>query len=326
MFPALGLNAKSLPARFHTILLGDGSGLTCRTHSPRGKVVMRIKDTYYYLADKVIPLMVFSGGFRPLTKETNKMKINGFNSAIVRRAGNAVAALALVGLLAGCMEQELVINVQPDGSGTVAVTQLPRMVTDRGKSKLFPLSMEVANGWATPFMGSATLVSATTFPDGNGTGVKGTLAFADINKLQVPTGPLLGMPGSVITFKMEKIADGDRITAIIPKTKPQEDKPNTKTIKSDPKQDENMMQQIRDIAGTFKQSIVIVTPRPIKKTNCKFKKGNAVTLLQLNWGAMLKQKNLIDKETKSVAYDKQADKLNKLPGCKVNKKDVTIDF
>ena len=251
------------------------------------------------------------------------MKFNDMSSA-VRKAVHMTAAVALVGLLAGCMEQEVVINVQPDGSGTVAVTQYPRMVTQGAKTALFPLSMEVANGWATQFNGSATLVSATTFADGQGTGLKGTLAFTDINKLQVPNGALLGMPGSVITFKMEKVGGNDRITAVIPKTK--ESKPGTQTIKSDPKQDENMMKQIRDIAGTFKQTITIVPPRPIKKTNSKFKKDNVVTLLQLDWGVMLKQKNIMDKGSKSVAFDKQADKLNKLPGCKVNKTDVTIDF
>jgi len=252
------------------------------------------------------------------------MKMKDMNGA-ARKAVHLTSALALVGLLAGCMEQELVINVQPDGSGTVAVTQLPRMVTgEKNQKALFPLNIEISKGWATPFMGSATLVSATTFPDGKGTGVKGTLAFTDINKLQVPMGALMGMNSSVITFKMEKTAGGNRITATFPKTP--DKKPGTQTIKSDPKQDENMLKQIRDMADTFKQSIVIVTPRPIKKTSTKFKTGNTVTLLQLNWGEMLKQKSLIDKETKTVAYDKQADKLNKLPGCKVNKGNVTIDF
>jgi hypothetical protein len=254
------------------------------------------------------------------------MNAAGSMTGIGKHVARIGGLVAVVAVLAGCMEQEVAVNVSPDGTGTVTVTQLPRMIkAEGGKTALTPLDVSTVAVWATAFNESVTLVSATTFADGKGTAIRAVFSFSDINKLEVPTTAIIpNVKGPRITFKMVPAGAGVRLIATMPKSP--EPKPGAPKPKTDPKEAEKVLNQIRDVAGTFKMSVVVTPSRPIKKTSARFRKGSTVTLLQLDWGQLLKKKDILDGQAGGVLLDRKADELNKLPGCTVATGDVTIEF
>ena len=230
----------------------------------------------------------------------------------------ACALLALC-FLSACLQQEKVIKLKTDGSGTVEETMVMskeviaqmKQMTDglgallQGKGK--------TDGGGTPFqvldekklrdaaerMGDGvTFVSAKPLTTPTGEGYTAVYAFTDINKLKIDENPGANLPGGdnpamkmankgkkePVKFEFTKGAPAS-LTVKMPQPKPG-DLPKERPQKS-PGGEEMALMMMQQMFKDMKVSLAIEVAGRIVQTNAEYKDAARVTLMEMDFNKVL---------------------------------------
>jgi hypothetical protein len=228
--------------------------------------------------------------------------------------------------LSGCFQAEQVINVKPDGTGTVVVTvkmgkdALAQMKAfGGGDANADPLDQmmkkEEAEGMAKKLGEGVKLEKIEPVKEGEFVGKRATFSFADINKVRADMnmGPNAGGDEAKdpITFQLTK---GSPATLVIncPNKKP-ENKPD------DPQEDAQMAAaaaMMKDMRITMAVNVV----GTIVSTDAENKDGTRITLIDLPVGEALKDVKRFKAIDRAADWSAAAKMIKEIKGAKVESK------
>lgn len=268
---------------------------------------------------------------------------------LLKRAFVAVAALAATLVLPGCLQNETVIHLNKDGSGTlVEETTFGPQVLDMiaqmaalggGGDPLADLvSEEKAKARAATLGDGVTLEKVEAVDAGGKKGGRVTYRFADINTLKIspdsavknamPEMPM-APPGGVekaapITFSY---ADG-KLTMKMPEPEkvevPAGEAPAEGEEESMGEQEVMIMKQMM---GDMKISFAIVIEPGIAETNASHVEGNRITLMEMEMGKLMEDAESLKKLTRLNKQDPDAAlrEMKEVKGVKMeNQREVTV--
>jgi hypothetical protein len=250
-------------------------------------------------------------------------------------------ALILPLFASSCLQTEITVNLNKDGSGTfveqtILGDQMLAMMTQFAQpgdpDPIQEMFSEEKSKAKIPKMGEGVeFVKVEMINEGGKKGGRVHYKFADINKLNInPAGVLEAMneeeeqaevdPKELLKFKY---TDG-KLSLIMPPTKFDEmyadlgDKENP--------QAEAMAKQMM---GDMRMTLKLNFPGGIDKTNATHVEGNTATLMDLQVGKMLGHKEALKKISETAKTDEAAakDAFSKLDGIKMEMKpDVSISL
>lgn len=275
----------------------------------------------------------------------------------------ASLAIASAFLLPSCISDETVIKLKPDGSGTIEKTttmsreifqQLEQMMKgmrgDEAPKAKEPFSEEDAREEAGKLGQGVTFVSWERVETDTGIGMKAVYAFEDITKVVLNQGPKnpqgdMGPGGEgeekkkePIVFHLEKGDGSSTLTVIFPGegiqpesggegTPPEgsEEQPEGEAKEPDPQE----LEQARAFFKDLKVSIVVEAGSEVVKTNSLYVEGASVTLLAMDFGALMDNmdqfKELAKRKPKTMEETKEL--LKGVKGFKINPDArITIEY
>jgi hypothetical protein len=228
-------------------------------------------------------------------------------------------AIFTAGVFSACLQQEKVIKLKADGSGTVeetmvmskeVIAQMKQM--SEGFGALLQ-GKDKAGGGASPFqvmdekklreaadrMGDGvTFVSATPVSTPKGEGFTAIYAFTDINKLKIDENPGANLPGGdnpamklankgkkePVKFEFTKGAPAS-LKVKLPQLKPG-DLPKDRPAK--PAGGEEMaMMMMQQMFKDMKVSLAVEVAGRIVESNAEYKDASRVTLMELDFNKVL---------------------------------------
>jgi hypothetical protein len=230
-----------------------------------------------------------------------------------------VLAILVAVSLSACLQQEKLIKLKTDGSGTVeetmvmgkeVVAQMKQMADGFGA---FAQGKAKADGGATPFqimdekklreaagkMGEGvTFVSAKPITTATGEGFTAVYAFTDINKLKIDQNPGENMPGAdnpmlqkankskkePVKFEFSKGSPAS-LTVKLPQPK-QSDLPKERPQLPASGQDMAAM-MMQQMFKDMKVSLAIEVAGRITETNAEYKDTSRVTLMEMDFNKVL---------------------------------------
>jgi hypothetical protein len=268
-----------------------------------------------------------------------------------------LAAVALCGLLAGCLNSTTVINVRPDGSGTIeqtmtmnaqAAAQLQQMASSFGgaegakKGGLFnEADMRAA---ASKLGEGVTFVSATPIKTAEAEGTKAVYAFADITKLRLeqkpptpgPAGAMGGMSAKSsqeeMLFRFAKLPAGtSQVTVVFPERKIEAAKPTpaAKPAKANPADPMAAagLAMAKQMLNGLRIAIYMQPAGRIVKTNSQYVDGQRVTLLEMDLGELLRDEAMLQKLQGAGSLEEAKSLMKGIKGAKINlDSEVSVEF
>lgn len=273
----------------------------------------------------------------------------------MKRIRGLLAAAAMLAMV-GCIETEVVVTVRPDGSGTVQQTVLMSktvveqmqalsrgMGGDEGTNAFDIYKPEELEAKAAEYGASVTLVKSEPYENDKGTGYRAVYAFDDINELQLDqnpgsSAPSTGQPGEeqapqeYVGFSFTK---GKVATLKVRRPQEQESTGGEDDSDSDAEApdaddiDEEALAQVTKMFDGMRVAVIIEIDGSITRTNATHRKGNRVTLLDLDFGKVLgdadKLKQFAKVNPKTVEEAKKV--LKDVPGIKVDlNEELVISF
>ena len=271
--------------------------------------------------------------------------------------------------LMGCVQTGTVIKLKPNGSGTIEQTLLiGRSMVDELKSSVAQsLSEEEAKAFMDePFSltdedelkaGAAHLgkgvkyVSMENVETDKFSGYKAIYKFKDISKLTLNQNPGANLPGGesgapqaeeFVLFKFKNCKKGKPSVLTVVMPEDLETKIETETVKQaeEPEltpeeqgmqdaQEELMMQMLKGMLGGMRVSMAIEFDGELVKTNASFVDGNRVTIMDMDFDALLASEEAFKEFASSNPENlgSAKDIMKNIPGMKVEvQKVVTISF
>jgi hypothetical protein len=257
------------------------------------------------------------------------------------------AALVVAFFFTGCFQDEKVLKLKADGSGTIEETVVLGKIALQQMRQLLAGSGSVAQSVSIDLLEEArlkegasqwgegvTLVSAREITTPLGQGYKAVYAFADINQLKLNLNPGSALPPTSrlrpkddgkkqepVTFRFQK---GPLATlAIIPPPPGVEVKQNGAEVA--PEALAQMMQLMQDM----KMSFAIEVSGKIQETNAQYPDGRRATLLNLDMNKLLaapdRLRTFLNAQPQSLPEAKEL--LKGVPGMQVESSpEVTITF
>lgn len=250
--------------------------------------------------------------------------------------------------LSGCIEFNLKLELNPDGSGTITeevlfsqkfvnmMQDFSKMGGEEGESfKMF--DPEDLKNKAGDYGEGVELVKTETLERKTMTGYSAVYRFKDINKLELKDDPVSKMPddipgqeeetGSPYTFSFVK-GDPSTLKIFFDPGEEEEEFESDEEWESD---DENdmMFQQVKDMMRDMKTSIVIEIDGEIVNTNATYVKDNKITLIDLNFGTLFNNPEKLEqfKKMKPKGFDKVKEFLSDVDGVKVElNKELVVKF
>ncbi|MBC8126864.1 MAG: hypothetical protein H8M99_06940 [Gloeobacteraceae cyanobacterium ES-bin-144] len=222
------------------------------------------------------------------------------------------AIIALV--LPGCFQNETVIHLNKDGSGTVVedtrfggqmlamISQMSAMGGEASKkdpvAEMF--SEEKLKARATQ-MGEGVTYQKSESVDADGfKGMKATYQFKDINTLKLSTEDSMksmsppGAPPTPEANKTEPIrftyASGT-LTVKMPEPKKADvpEKPEVEGIEKPDMESPEMQAMVKQMCANMKMSCKLVIESGIGESNATYKTGNTITLMEMDMGKLLEK-------------------------------------
>ncbi len=276
------------------------------------------------------------------------------------RIARLALGVSILSASVGCISLTTVVQVKPDGSGTVTqktvmnpevVKMLKDMAASFGKGDekkpqaFEPFSEKEAKEKAAAMGPGVTYVSSKAIRDKSGEGREAVYAFKDINTLKVEDKPKPPGPGGASetpeksespTFKLTKLANGNSLLTISSPMKPTEGKGKDKQkpakgaakgeSKSQPAPED--LAKMKQALKGLRIAMAVDVAGTIVRTNATYVEGRRVTLMDLDFEKLLtneaKLKELAALEDKeSLAAAKKV--LQGIPGFKVTL-DPTIEI
>ncbi len=264
-------------------------------------------------------------------------------------------------LLSGCIQNDTVIHVKPDGSGTIEETvKLSNMLVesfrnmakgmsegnDDAKEKpeaTDPLQGMVKDAQAREkqYGPDVKFVSATTVKTETMTGYKAIYAFKDINTLRINQNPesKTGMPNNDQEKKKEEIirfafvkGPVSKLTVTMPETStnkksadaaPRNDDQNKG--KSDPNAAEMMKMFFKDMSVR----LVLEIEGSIVETNATYRDKSQLTMLDMDFGKIISNEKVFEKlnSTQPKTIEETKALVKEIPGLKIEMNNpVVVSF
>lgn len=250
----------------------------------------------------------------------------------IRALLGGLFAMAAVLFLTGCFQAEQLINVKPDGSGTIVVTvkmgkeALAQMKAfSGGDPNADPLAdmlkQEEAEQMAKKFGEDVKLEKVEPFKEGESQGKRATFSFPDISKV---TADLSVGPGTEdeskdpVHFEFTK---GTPATLIIHSPhKKAENKPD------DP-QEEAQMAAAATMMKDMRLTIAVNIEGKLVSTDAENKDGTRITLMDIPVGEALKDLKRFKAIDRAASWEEAAKLMKEIPGAKVeSKKTVKVQL
>ena len=249
----------------------------------------------------------------------------------IRTLAVALLALATV-FLSGCFQAEQVINVKPDGSGTIVMTlkmgkdAIAQMKALGGDANADPLEQMRKKDEAEQMAGKlgegVKLEGVEPYKEGEFVGKRATFSFPDINKVRADMN--MGPGGGddkegkdPITFKYDK-ASGT-LTINSPNKQP-ENKPD------DPQEDAQMA-AAASMLKDMRIAIAVNIVGTIVKTDAENKDGTRITMVDLPVGEALKDIKRFKAIDRAPNWEAASKLIKEIPGAKVESKSkVTVQI
>jgi hypothetical protein len=278
--------------------------------------------------------------------------------ASMARAGHKVLGILLLGIapliLAGCMEIETVVRVNPDGSGTITerlvmsneiIEMMAGMAPEGQPVELFN-EQELRD--AAPGYGEGvTYASAENVETEFGKGYEASYAFTDINKIRVGQDPGEKMPGA--GGMEEEAEDGDFTTFTMQPGDPaqlvihwpvDQNKPETvqtteevaveeNTAEQSAEEQEAAMEMMQMAFKDMRMSMHVEVAGQVVDSNATHLNGNRVTLVEIAFADFLDSeeamKTMASNNDQTVADMKEMMAL--IPGLKMEiESEVSVLF
>jgi hypothetical protein len=270
-------------------------------------------------------------------------------------------ALALLPLLAlptaGCIQFETLVKVKGDGSGTIVQTMtmsaetmemMKSMKSDGGKVEVGgkPMALEAkdieqAKAEAAKMGEGVTFVKAEPIDTKEAKGMRATYAFKDVTKLKISQKP--SSPGGApapggnevddsMKFGFSKSAGGNPVlTVSMPDLKAAADKKGaTKAPAKAPEAPPEAMAMMKQMFKGLRIAIAIEPEGKVVQTNSPFVEGSRVTLMEMNFDALLKDEAKLKQFSDAMDGGSIADAkrlMKGLQGVKINlEPEVKIEF
>jgi hypothetical protein len=240
----------------------------------------------------------------------------------------AICVVAAMFFLSGCFQAEQVINVKPDGSGTVVFTvkvgkaalEQMKALGGGGDANADPLEQmmkkEEAEEMAKKLGEGVKLEKIEPFKEGESVGKRATFSFADINKVKadMSMGPDAGgddKDKEPIKFEFTK---GSPATLII-------HSPNKKSKdKPDDPQEDAQMAAAAAMMKDMRITIAVNVQGTLVSTDADNKEGTRITLIDLPVGEALKDVKKFKAIDRAADWASAAKLIKEIPGAKVESK------
>jgi hypothetical protein len=243
---------------------------------------------------------------------------------LIRAALGGLFAFAAMFLLSACFQAEQVINVKPDGTGTIVITlkmgkeALAQMKTlNAGDPNADPVEQmmkkEEAEEMAKKLGEGVKFEKVEPYKEGESLGKRATFSFTDINKVRADMnmGPGAGEEKDPITFQFTK---GSPATLVIncPEKKPEQ--------KADDPQEDAQMAAAAAMMKDMKITIAVNVEGTIVSTDAENKEGTRITLVELPVGEALKDVKRFKAIDRAGSWEAAAKLMKEIPGAKVETK------
>ena len=265
------------------------------------------------------------------------------------------AVLLLAAITSGCITALTSIKLRPDGSGTIeqtlsmnaaAASQFAAMAggfseASPGASKNEPpelFSEKDMKEAATKYGEGVVFVSSKPIKTADRVGRVAIYQFADISTLRIDQKPQTGdMPGASssktkedVLFRFAKQPSGtSQLTVVFPESKLEEARKDATTDKDGNKKpvDPGQLEMMKKLFDGLKLAIDVDVLGTIVKTNSPYVEGSRVTLLEMDFGQLLTNDQLLSQIGEPGSIEEAKQMLKDVKGFKVNlDREVTIEL
>lgn len=264
----------------------------------------------------------------------------------------ALAAMAALSL-SSCFQSETVIHLNKDGSGTLVeqttlgaqMTAMMAQMAGLGgegadaKDPLAEMFSEEKAKEKVASMGEGVTLEKVEKIDADGKkGSRATYKFKDINKLKVNADAGasdmkdMGPGGEEVEKAAKKAepvtfayADG-KLVINLPQPEPKKDGAEEAPKPEEGEQDAQQMEMMKSMLGDMHMTVKVVAEGGISETNASFSEGNTITLIDMDFGKIVKNDAAFKKLQTLDQNDPEAFKtaFKDVEGLKVEmKKEVT---
>ena len=270
-----------------------------------------------------------------------------------------VAALLVIALaLTGCISSQTVVKLKADGSGTIVetttmssqmVSMMKEMMTgmakelggkdvsdkDTASADLF--SEKDARAKTSKLGEGVTFVSSEKIKTSDSEGLRAIYHFADINRLRISEKPSTPGPGGAraesssegeeVTFRFARQGGDSVLTIINPPSTAQKTSTDTPPQGPKPQAGGPEMEQFTRLMKGLRISRALEIEGRLKKTNATYVEGNTVTLLDINFEALLSNEGALALLSTTKNPDDAKRILKDIKGIKVElSPEVKIEF
>jgi len=259
---------------------------------------------------------------------------------------------SLTVLLAGCLQVETTINVNKDGSGTInekvlmsktfvnMIKEFAQAFQDSSSTEEFAFFKDeeiIAD--AKDYGDDVKYVSHTFINNDKWEGYQAAYSFNDITKIKIQPDPdsKVGMSDEEAETTVEeeyyffKFKKGEVSELIIDRPDIEFTSESNEDIQSDTSEqsDEEMGEEFLEMMEGMKINIAVQVEGQIASTNATYVDGSKITLMQMDFGEMMKNKESFkefkNKEPKNIEEMKGF--LEKFPGMKIEiEKPISVKF
>lgn len=265
-----------------------------------------------------------------------------------------LAGLMISVLFAGCLQVDTKVNLNKDGSGTIEETVVMKnsviqmfkefaVMFDSTKNEEFQMFKEdELKTKAANYGEGVTYVSGKKYLTEGYEGYKVVYAFKDINKVKLSTSPDDKMPlgdeesgvvmndgdEDVLKFNFTK---GSPSVLIVEFPKPQADENSGQETESveDSSMNQENLDKLTEMFDGLKMNLTFNFDSGIEETDASFVDGNKVTVMQIDFSEILKNKDILEKleKSKPETMEQFHELVGDLEGIKVEFKDkITVKF
>jgi hypothetical protein len=248
-------------------------------------------------------------------------------------------------VMSGCINSSTLLNVKPDGAGTIEQTILMNTAALKGlvagldaQGQLKasnPFSDEEFQKIAASLGKGVRFVSSSPMSQGGFEGAKALFEFDDITAIRIQQGPgagsAMGTPvamssGAPVTFGFSR-RDGVSVLTVTVDDKALP-KPRTADTKPMPSIDPAMLAMMKQMFAGFKVAIDLEVDGKIVKTNADYVNGSRITLLELELAGLLEDEaKLRELQGKlGASFAEIRPYLKDIKGVKVNHPMITVEY
>jgi len=265
---------------------------------------------------------------------------------------NVLILASLTYLLVGCLQVETTINVNKDGSGTInekvlmsktfvnMIKEFAQAFQDSASTEEFAFFKEeeiIAD--ANDYGDDVKYVSHTFINDDKWEGYQAAYSFNDISKVRIQPDPdsKVGMSdeGAETTEKEEyyffkfKKGDVSELTIDRPDIDFTSDSQEDSQSDTSEQSDDEMGDEFVKMMEGMRINIVVQVEGQIASTNATYVDGSKITLMQMDFGEMMKNKESFKefKNNEPRNIEEMKGFLEKFPGMKIEiEKPISVKF